>query len=440
MKRQIPRWSEFRPLMQFGPPDPNRRRARLARAADLWDLRTIARRRTPSVAFDYADGGANDEITLTKNRQAFLETELVPHILHDVSSVDLSTMIAGDTSSLPFGIAPTGFTRMMHAAGERAGVSAAERNGIPFALSTMGTTSIEQVADHAPGARKWFQLYLWKERDKSLALVERAQAAGFDTLLVTVDTPVAGARLRDRRNGMTIPPRLTVKSVVDASYRPEWWFNFLTTEPLAFATLDGHSGALEELITTMFDPALVLDDLRWLREVWNGTIFVKGVLTMEDAVRVSDAGADGIVVSNHGGRQLDRSPVPLRELPAIRSAVGNDLEIILDSGIMSGNDIVVALAAGADFTLVGRAYLYGLMAGGEQGVDRAIALLRDEIRLALALVGVSRVAELGSEHVRLLSGNSAYGSSQSMSRSSQSWGVPADNHRPRQLQDTGEDP
>jgi L-lactate dehydrogenase (cytochrome) len=406
MQRQFPRWSELRPLMQFSAPDANRRRARLAGAADLYDLRTIARRRTPTVAFDYVDGGANDEITLERNRQAFRDTELIPHVLHDVSSVDLSTTIAGAETALPFGIAPTGFTRMMHAAGERAGVSVAQRHGIPFALSTMGTASIEDLAEQAPAARKWFQLYLWKDRAKSLALVERAQAAGYDTLLVTVDTPLAGARLRDRRNGMTIPPKLTLKTVLDASYRPEWWFNFLTTEPLTFATLDGHTGAIEDLITTMFDPTLTLDDLRWLRGVWNGKLFVKGVLTPEDALRVGDAGADGIVVSNHGGRQLDRAPVPLRELPAIRSAVGREMEIILDSGIMSGNDIVTAIAAGADFTLIGRAYLYGLMAGGEDGVDRVVEILRSEIQVALGLVGVTSLAELGPEHVRLLQGPS----------------------------------
>jgi L-lactate dehydrogenase (cytochrome) len=411
MNRQFPRWSELRPLMQFSTPDANRRRARLAGAADMGDLRAIARRRTPTVAFDYVDGGANDELTLERNRQAFRDTELVPRVLRDVSAVDLSTTIGGGASALPFGIAPTGFTRMMHAAGEKAGASAAQRHGIPFTLSTMGTSSIEEVAAHAPGARRWFQLYLWKDRAKSLTLVERAKAAGYDTLMVTVDTPVAGARLRDRRNGMTIPPKLTLKTVLDASYRPEWWFNFLTTEPLTFATLDGHTGAIEDLITTMFDPALTLDDLRWLRGVWDGKLFVKGVLRPEDAVRVSDAGVDGIVVSNHGGRQLDRAPVPLQVLPAIRAAVGRDLEIILDSGIMSGNDIVAALAAGADFTLIGRAYLYGLMSGGEAGVDRAVQILRSEIQVALGLLGVTSIGELGPEHVRLLQGSSAPGRS-----------------------------
>lgn len=401
LRRQLPKWKELRPLLRFSPVDLDRRRARLARAADIQDLRAIARRRTPRVAFDYVDGAANQEISLRRTRQTFTDLEFVPGVLRDVSTVDLTTKIAGGTADLPFGIAPTGFTRMMHAEGERAGVAAAHRHGIPFALSTMGTASIEEVAAAGPHGRRWFQLYLWKEREKSLALVERAAAAGYDTLLVTVDTPVAGARLRDVRNGMTIPPALTWRTVLDASYRPEWWFNLLTTEPLKFATLSGHSGSVAELITTMFDPTLTFADLVWLREEWKGKLLVKGIQTAEDAVRAADHGADGVVVSSHGGRQLDRGPVPLREVPAIRSALGPEAEIILDSGIMSGGDIVAALAAGADFTLIGRAYLYGLMAGGQQGVERAIEILHAEMRVVMQLLGVTSVAELNPGHIRL---------------------------------------
>lgn len=401
LERQLPQWNELRPLMKFTSFDLDRRRARLRKAADLWDLRDIAKRRTPKVAFDYVDGAANQEITLQRTRQAFREVEFSPGVLRDVSHVDLSTTIAGAPSALPFGIAPTGFTRMMHAGGEKAGVAAAHRKGIPFALSTMGTASIEDVAEAGPDGRRWFQLYLWKDREKSLALIERAAAAGYDTLLVTVDTAVAGARLRDVRNGMSIPPALTLKTVLDASYRPEWWFNFLTTEPLKFATLSGHTGSIADLITTMFDPTLTFDDLAWLRQAWKGRLFVKGIQTVEDAVRVADQGADGIVVSNHGGRQLDRAPAPLRLVPDIRSAVGPDLEIILDSGIMNGGDIVAALAAGADFTLIGRGYLYGLMAGGQQGVERAIDILQAEIQTVMQLLGVTSISELTSDHVQL---------------------------------------
>jgi L-lactate dehydrogenase (cytochrome) len=404
LERQLPRWSELRPLMQFKPVDLDRRRARLARAADIWDLRAIARRRTPTPAFDYVDGGANQELSLRRARQAFANLEFVPGVLRDVSSVDLTTKIAGGTSDLPIGIAPTGFTRFMHAAGEKAGVAAAHGRGIPFTLSTMGTSSIEEVAAAGPDGRRWFQLYLWKEREKSLALVERAAAAGYDTLMVTVDTAVAGARLRDVRNGMTIPPALTLKTVLDASYRPEWWFNFLTTEPLTFATLSGHSGSVAELITKMFDPTITFEDLAWIREAWKGKLFVKGIQSVGDAVRAADQGVDGVVVSNHGGRQLDRAPVPLRVVPEIRSAVGPGVEIILDSGIMSGGDIVAALAAGADFTMIGRAYLYGLMAGGQQGAERAIDILHAELKVVMQLLGVTSVADLNPDHIRLDAG------------------------------------
>lgn len=404
MKRRFPRVSELRPLLQFEPPTLDRRGARLAHAADVWDLRAIAKRRTPRPAFDYVDGAAQRELTASRTREAFDAVELLPRILHGTEKVDLSTTIAGGSSSLPFGIAPTGFTRFMHAEGEDGGAAAAAAAGIPFSLSTMGTRSIEQVAavsgGLAGGARRWFQLYLWKDRQKSLDLLERAEASGYDTLLVTVDTPVAGQRLRDARNGMVIPPKLTLKTVLDASYRPEWWFNFLTTDPLTFASLSGTSQDLPTLINSMFDPTLSIADLEWIRSVWGGKLFVKGVLTAEDTRRALGAGADGLIVSNHGGRQLDRAPVSLRALPEVRAEAGDGMEIILDSGIMSGADIVAALCAGADFTLIGRAYLYGLMAGGREGVARVIELLAKEIEVTMQLIGAASVADLGPHLLR----------------------------------------
>jgi L-lactate dehydrogenase (cytochrome) len=400
MKRRLPRVNELRPLLQFELPSLDRRAARLAHAADVWDLRTIAKRRTPTPAFDYVDGAAQRELTARRTREAFDAVELLPRILHGTEKVDLSTSIAGGSSSLPFGIAPTGFTRFMHAEGEDAGAAAAASAGIPFSLSTMGTRSIEQVAAAAPEGRRWFQLYLWKDRQKSLALLRRAEASGFDTLLVTVDTPVAGQRLRDARNGMVIPPRLTLKTLLDASHRPEWWFNFLTTDPLTFASLSGTSQDLPTLINSMFDPTLSMEDLEWIRSVWGGKLFVKGVLTAEDTRRALDAGADGLIVSNHGGRQLDRAPVSLRALPEVRAEAGDGVEIILDSGIMSGADIVAALCAGADFTLIGRAYLYGLMSGGREGVDRLIELLAKEIEVTMQLVGAATIEDLGPHLLR----------------------------------------
>ncbi|UUX58647.1 alpha-hydroxy acid oxidase [Glutamicibacter halophytocola] len=400
LKRQLPDLSELVSLMKFKAPSLDRRTARLAAAADVWDLRAIAKRRTPTAAFDYVDGAAGREITARRARRVFDSVELLPRILHGTAHSDLSTTIAGAASKLPFGIAPTGFTRFMHSEGEIGGSRAAQQAGIPFSLSTMGTRSIEEVAAAAPEGRHWFQLYLWKDREKSAALVERAAVAGFDTLLVTVDTPVAGQRHRDTRNGMKIPPELTFKTIIDASYRPEWWFNFLTTDSLKFASLSGTSADLPTIINSMFDSSLDFDDLKWIRELWKGKLFVKGVLTTEDAAKAKAAGADGLVVSNHGGRQLDRAPIAFEALSEVRAEVGQDMEIILDSGIMSGADIVASLCAGADFVLIGRAYLYGLMAGGEQGVSRAIELLAREVEVAMQLMGAASIKDLDESLIR----------------------------------------
>lgn len=404
LKRRIPKYSDLAPLMQFKKPEFSKE-ARLKRASTIWELRDIAKRRTPQAPFDYTDGAAEEEITLRRAREAFLDIEFRPGILRNVSSIDLTTDILGKPSRLPVGIAPTGFTRMMQSEGEYAGSQAAEAAGIPYTLSTMGTASIEDVAAAAPNGRNWFQLYLWTDRDRSLELIERAAKAGNDTLMVTVDTAVAGARLRDVRNGMTIPPALTVKTVLDASYRPAWWFNFLTHEPLTFASLSRYTGTVADLINSMFDPTLTFEDLDWLRETWKGKLVVKGIQTVEDARKVVDHGADGIVLSNHGGRQLDRAPIPFHLLPEVKEAFtkdNSDAAIILDTGIMSGADIVAALALGADFTLIGRAYLYGLMAGGRAGVDRTLQILEKDMARTMALLGVSKISELTPDHVRLL--------------------------------------
>ncbi|KWW41416.1 MULTISPECIES: alpha-hydroxy acid oxidase [Micrococcus] len=399
LTRRLPDVAELAPLMRFAPPTLGRK-ARLARAADVADLRAIAKRRTPAAAFDYVDGAAKREITARRSREVFDSVELLPRILHGVAAPDLSVEIAGARSALPFGIAPTGFTRFMHAEGEDAGAAAAAAAGIPFSLSTMGTRSIEETAAASGDGDRWFQLYLWKDRDRARDLIERAAASGYGALLVTVDTPVAGQRLRDVRNGMTIPPRLNAKTVVDASYRPEWWWNFLTTDPLTFASLSDSAGDLPSIINGMFDPTLSLRDLEWIRSVWPGTLMVKGILTREDTRRALDVGADGLVVSNHGGRQLDRAPVSLQALPAVREEAGAAVPIVLDSGILTGEDIVAALALGADFTLIGRAYLYGLMAGGQEGVRRVIELLAKEVEVAMSLMGAATTADLTPASVR----------------------------------------
>ncbi|MGZ5398996.1 MAG: alpha-hydroxy acid oxidase [Nocardioides sp.] len=400
--RHLPRRRDLAPLLQLKKPVWSGTERRLAAALTIDDLRVIARRRTPRAAFDYTDGAADGEVSLARARQAFADVEFHPGVLRDVSTVDTSREVLGQRVSLPFGIAPTGFTRMMQTEGEIAGATAAEAAGIPFALSTMGTTSIEGVAAASPGGRHWFQLYLWKERDRSMALVDRAAAAGYDTLLVTVDVPVAGARLRDVRNGLTMPPALTPRTIANAIPRPAWWFNFLTTEPLAFASLDAWSGTVADLIDTMFDPTVTYDDLAWIRQQWPGKVVVKGVQSVADAARCAEIGVDAVLLSNHGGRQLDRAPVPFHLLPDVVAEVGDDVEVHLDTGIMSGQDIVAAVAHGAAFTLIGRAYLYGLMAGGRAGVDRTIDILRGQVQRTMRLLGVTSLDELSPEHVTQL--------------------------------------
>jgi L-lactate dehydrogenase (cytochrome) len=400
-RRQVPRWSELRPLLRLKPPELSPTRRRLARAVTIADLRRTARRRTPRSVFDYTDGAAEGEVSLRRARESFESVEFCPQVLHDVSSIDTTTPMLGTPAWLPFAFAPTGFTRMMHHEGESAVARVAERHRIPYALSTLGTTSIERVAEAAPAARKWFQLYVQKDRTVGEDLMARATDAGYEALMLTVDAPVPGARLRDVRNGFSIPPALTVRTVADAAIHPAWWVNLLTTEPLTFATFRHWEGTIAELMATLLDPTMTLDDLEWLRSHWKGPLLVKGIQTVADAKQVVDAGADGVVLSNHGGRQLDRAPVPLRLVPEVREAVGDRAEVIVDTGIMSGADIVAAIAAGAHYALVGRAYLYGLMAGGERGVDRAAEILTDEIRRTMALLGVSEVRQLQPHHVRI---------------------------------------
>ncbi|KUI43679.1 alpha-hydroxy-acid oxidizing enzyme [Mycobacterium sp. IS-1590] len=402
MTRRIPRPRELAPLLQFKKPQLNATKRRLAAALTIEDLRRIAKRRTPKAAFDYTDGAAEEELSLARARQAFRDIEFHPTILRDVSSVDTSATVLGGHVAQPFGIAPTGFTRLMHTAGETAGARVAARADIPFALSTLGTASIEDVKQANPHGRNWFQLYMWKDRDRSMALVERAAAAGYDTLLVTVDVPVAGARHRDTRNGMSIPPRLTLRTVLDAVPHPRWWFDLLTTEPLSFASLDRWPGTVAEYLDTMFDPTVDFDDLVWIKKQWPNKLVVKGIQTLDDARAVVGLGVDGIVLSNHGGRQLDRAPVPFHLLPSVAAELGGTTEILLDTGVMSGADVVAAIALGARFVLVGRAYLYGLMAGGEAGADRAVEILSQQVKRTMQLLGVTSLSELGPRHVTQL--------------------------------------
>lgn len=402
VKRRFPRPKDLAPLMQFKKIELNGKKRRLAAALTIDDLRVIAKRRTPQAPFDYTDGAAEEELTLARARQAFKDIEFHPAILRDVSTVVTERSVMGQPSALPLAIAPTGFTRMMHTEGEIAGTRAAEKFGIPFTLSTMGTASVEDVAAASPNGRHWFQLYMWTDRDRSMELVSRAEKAGYDTLVVTVDVPVAGARLRDKRNGMSIPPALTAKTIVNAIPRPEWWVNFLTTEPLTFASLSSWKGTVGELIDTMFDPTVTFEDIKWIRSVWPMKLVVKGVQTLEDAKKLTKYGIDGIVLSNHGGRQLDRAPIPFYLLPRVAKEVGKDVEIMIDTGIMSGADVVASVALGARSTMIGRAYLYGLMAGGYDGVVRALEIFSDQIQRTMKLLGVAHLDELKPAHVTQL--------------------------------------
>jgi L-lactate dehydrogenase (cytochrome) len=402
VKRQFPNPKDIFEYVQLKKPSFNGKARRLQDALTIADLRAIAKRRTPKAAFDYTDGAAEGELSILRARQAFEDIEFHPDILRPAEDVDTSTQILGGPSSLPFGIAPTGFTRLMQTEGETAGAGAAGAAGIPFTLSTLGTTSIEDVVKANPHGRNWFQLYVLRDREVSYGLVKRAAAAGFDTLHFTVDTPVAGNRMRDYRNGFSIPPQLTLKTVVDTLPRPWWWFDFLTTPKLEFASLKSTGGTVGDLIGQAMDPTISYEDLATIREMWPGKIVIKGVQNVPDAVKLIDLGVDGLVLSNHGGRQLDRAPIPFHLLPKVVREVGRDATVMIDTGIMNGADIVASVALGAKFTLIGRAYLYGLMAGGRAGVDRTIAILRSEIERTMKLLGVQSLDELEPRHVTQL--------------------------------------
>ncbi len=402
VRRQFPKPSELAPLLQFSLPTLRRKKRRLEQAYTIWDLRDIAKRRTPKGPFDYTDGSAESEVSLERARQAFRDLEFIPSILKDVSTADLTRTSLGETFAMPVGIAPTGFTRMMQTQGEIAGARAAEKYGIPFTLSTLGTSTIEDVVAAAPNGRNWFQLYMWKDREGSMALVERAKRAGVKNLMLTVDVPAAGQRIRDYRNGLTVPPRLTAGTVTNALPRPAWWINFLTTPSIEFASMKNWEGTVGELLDYMFDPTMTWEDLKWIREQWDGTLTVKGIQNLEDGKKAAELGADAILLSNHGGRQLDRAPVMLHLLSDIKKEFKKDYEIHIDTGIMHGADVLAAIALGAQYTYVGRAYLYGLMAGGQDGVERALEIMRTQMVRNMKLLGVNSLDELTPKHVRFL--------------------------------------
>lgn len=402
--RQLPKWSELREVVQFRRPRLGRTARRLDRALTVGDLRAAARRTTPRSVFDYVDGAAEEEITAARNVAAYRRVRFQPNALRPVADPDTSVEVLGRRIAMPLVFGPTGYTRMMHHHGEAAVARVAEHVGAPYVLSTVGSTSIEDVRTAAPGADLWFQVYFTTDEKINEMLVSRAEAAGYSTLVLTIDTLVSGMRLRDVVNGLTIPPTLTTKTVLDMSRFPLWWINKLTTPGIGFASLTGRvegNPSPGEVASMLFDPALDITSLDWLRRRWKGRLLVKGVTTPEAAREIMEHGADGVVVSNHGGRQLDRIAATLDLLPGIRAAVGETATVLMDGGILHGQDIVAARALGADAVLIARAYLYGLMAGGQDGVERTYAVLAEEYRRSMQLLGVRSSAELSARHVAL---------------------------------------
>jgi len=397
--RQIPKWSELRELLQFRRLELDPVERRLARAFTISDLREGAKKTTPRAVFNYTDGAAEEEITIARCRQAFRDIEFVPSVLRDVSSPDPATELFGRRLAFPLVLAPTGYTRMMHNDGEKAVARVAARHNVPYTLSTVGTTTVEDLAEAAPEGNNWFQLYVAKDRAKTAELIDRVIASGYEVLMVTVDTQVGGSRVRELRDGLTIPPALSVKTFADMATHPSWWFDKLTTPPIEFASLRGFSGNSAEVADQIFDPGLTFEDIAWLRKVWPHKLLVKGIQSVADAERVVELGCDGVVLSNHGGRQLDRSPTVLRILPVVRERLGSDPAVLIDSGVMSGSDILAAVGLGADAAMVGRAYLYGLMAGGERGVSRALDILRGQYVRSMQLLGVKTTAGVTRDHV-----------------------------------------
>ena len=400
----------LRSVLRFRPVELDPVERRLSRAASVRDLRLIARKRLPRGVFDYIDGGAEDELTLRRNAEAFRRLEFRPRVLRDVGALDTSTTLLGRPLPVPLVLAPTGFTRIASPGGELDVARAAARAQLPYTLSTMGTRSIEEVAAVSSG-RKWFQVYVWRDRGMMKEMLARAAAAGYEAIVITVDTAVLGRRERDVRHGFTLPPRLGPGTILDGALHPGWTWDFVRAEPITFANITGPgvpAGAeavnLAEYTNGLFDPALSWRDLDWFRAAWDGPIVLKGIQAVADARLAADAGVEAIALSNHGGRQLDGSPPPAELIAPVADAIGDRAEIICDGGIRRGSDIVKAVALGARACMIGRAYLYGLGAAGERGVDHVLALLESDIRRTMALTGRRRMSELGADLVQRRTG------------------------------------
>jgi len=395
------RASEIRQLIQMKPVELDATRRRLSGCHDIADMRAAGRRLTPRPVFDYVDGGADEELSMAANVRAFRRWRFQPRALAEITAVDTATRVLDRDLPLPLVLAPTGYTRMMHPAGEIGAARSAQRHGLPYTLSTMATTTIEAVAE-ATQPDLWFQLYILKDSGLTKELVDRAAAAGYRVLVVTVDTVVTGHRTRDQRNGLTIPPALTNKTLASIAARPGYWLRMLRGEAIDFANFAG-SGAMTIARTgTLFNPTVGWDDIVSLRDGWPGKLILKGPISPEDARRAVSLGADGLQLSNHGGRQLDRAVSPIDLVAPVRESVGPDVSLLVDSGVRHGSDIAVALALGADACAIGRAYLYGLMVGGERGVDQVLDILADQFSRTLHLLGVRSAADLRAAGRELL--------------------------------------
>jgi L-lactate dehydrogenase (cytochrome) len=383
----------------------SRRTRKLERAANIADLRLLARARLPRGIFDYIDGGAEDEITMRRNSDAFRDYEFVPRILRNVADIDTSTSLLGRSLSSPLIFSPTGFTRIAHSQGELSVALVAAKHGLPYCLSTLSTRSIEEVAAVSNGP-KWFQVYVWRDRGLVRDMLSRAQANGYEAIMLTVDTAVLGRRERDVRRGFTLPPKLGPGTIIDGILHPAWTWDFVRNDPITFANISGANGGdtgtavtLSYFISEQFDPALSWDDIEWFRANWNGPIILKGVQSVADSLNAQSAGIDALALSNHGGRQLDAAPSPLSLVAPVAHATNGTMPIICDGGIRRGSDIVKAIALGATACTMGRSYLYGLGAAGEVGVEKALTLLTDDMQRTMALCGVRNIAEITPELV-----------------------------------------
>lgn len=402
VKRQFPRWKTIKPLLGWNFSEIFRKKDRkLAACFTVNDLRNLAKKRVPRAVFDYVDGASLEEISLERTKAAFKRVEFSPKVLRDVSKIDLSQTVLGKPTAMPVIFAPTGYSRMMHYTGETAVAEVAYQNDLIYSLSLMGTTSAKELAEAVPGGRRWFQLYLWNDREQSKKFIAGAKNNGFEALILTVDTPISGQRIKDNKNGLTVPPKIRTKTLIDMATKPKWWGNLLTTPPLEFATFRGYNAPLFELSKKTFDPSVTMKDIAWLKDTWNGPLIVKGVQRVDDAKQFLKYGVDAIVISNHGGRQMDRGAAPLELLPDIAKAVGSKVEVYIDGGVTSATDVLAAIGLGAKGVLIGRSYLYGLMAAGQKGVQKMVDIFKLEMETSMKLLGVKNFSELTSDLVRI---------------------------------------